>query len=266
MNSFLSIIRISFLSEAVYKLNRFFAILGSFIGMAVPLVVWIALYSSYNTGVVAGRTISDMVVYVLISRLCVSIIKSDFAENIEKKMKSGAIGHDFIRPQPPRLIFIAQSLGNSLNSLIATLIPFLILVVIFYKDFSATFSPIHFIFFLMSIVLGFIISVLFEIMKGTLAFWFVNVWFFNWFLDLFYVFLSGAFVPLWFFPGWLQTVARLLPFQAAYFLPVEIYLGRQSLIGVLSSLFVQLIWIFILFFLQELMWRKGVKKIVVLGG
>ena len=47
------------------------------------------------------------------------------------------------------------------------------------------------------------------------AFWFVNVYILNWFMDLFYVLLSGAYVLLWFYPDWLRAIAAMLPFQAA---------------------------------------------------
>ena len=49
-------------------------------------------------------------------------------------------------------------------------------------------------------------------------------------------FLSGAFVPIVFFPGWLETVARALPFAAMVQLPVEVWLGRYDGAGLAGRL------------------------------
>ena len=35
----------------------------------------------------------------------------------------------------------------------------------------------------------------------------------------------------WFYPDWLRAIAAVLPFQAAYYLPVEIFLGIRDIPG-----------------------------------
>ena len=41
-------------------------------------------------------------------------------------------------------------------------------------------------------------------------------------------FLSGAFLPIVFFPDWLEAAARALPFASMLQLPVEVWLGRYD--------------------------------------
>jgi ABC-2 type transport system permease protein len=38
--------------------------------------------------------------------------------------------------------------------------------------------------------------------------------------------LSGAFAPLWFFPGWFQRADSFLPFQSTLNVPLSLYVGR----------------------------------------
>jgi ABC-2 type transport system permease protein len=62
---------------------------------------------------------------------------------------------------------------------------------------------------------------------GLLGFWTHNGWgLVNGRIALTRLF-SGALVPLPFMPGWLESLAQALPFQAMVYLPSTIYLGRQ---------------------------------------
>lgn len=58
----------------------------------------------------------------------------------------------------------------------------------------------------------------------------------------------------------------MLPFQAAYYLPVEIFLGIRDIPGCFAALGIQVFWIAVLWILQEVLWRKSVYKLTVLGG
>lgn len=256
----------SFQMNSVYRANTILGIVLKLISICVPLFVWQALYASTNSSVINGRTLSDMFIYVLISKTCSAMMATDFAETIERRMRSGEIEYDFLRPLPARLVFVGENLGTSLYTLMITFVPSFILAVFLFPVSDVTVTGISILFFVCSLILGYMISALFELLKGMLAFWFVNIYILNWFMDFFSVLLSGAYVPLWFFPDWLRIVAKFLPFQAAYFLPVEIFLGIRNLDGCLTALFLQICWILILWLAQEFLWRKSVRKLTILGG
>lgn len=266
MRGFLETARVVFSSSSVYRANTFLGVVRKFVKLAVPMFVWQALYAASGSGTVQGKSLGDMVVYVLVSQVCMALMTADFAETVEQRMKTGVIEYNFIRPLPTRMIFVGESLGSSLYTLMLTGIPALLMGAVLFPLLGVSMAPGVLPFFLLSLLLGYLISVLFELLKGMFAFWFVNVFILNWFLDLFYVLLSGAYVPLWLFPDWLRAVASFLPFQAAYFLPVEIFLGDRDAMGCLLALLVQLAWIGVLWTAQEILWRKSVKKLTVLGG
>lgn len=266
MRGFLETARVVFRSKSVYRANMVLDIVGRLVKLSVPLFVWQALYAASGSETVNGRSLRDMVVYVLVSQTCLALMSADFAETIENRMKTGVIEYNFIRPLPARMIFVGESLGQSLYSLAVTVAPAFLLGAVLFPLFGVGIRLLNLPFFLLSLLLGYLISVLFELLKGMFAFWFVNVFILNWFLDLFYVLLSGAYVPLWFFPDWLRTVASFLPFQAAYFVPVEIFLGTGDALAYARLLLVQAVWIGLLWAAQEIMWRKSVRKLTVLGG
>ena len=57
--------------------------------------------------------------------------------------------------------------------------------------------------------------------------------------------LSGRLVPLPLMPDWVQTIARFLPFQWAFYFPIESLVGDLSNEELVRGLFVQLLWILI---------------------
>lgn len=266
MKGFFETAMVVFRSRSVYRVNTLLAMAGKLVKLAVPLFVWQALYSASGSETVNGRTLRDMVVYVLISGICTSLMSADFAETIESRMKTGLIEYNFLRPLPTRLIFAGESLGQSLYELAVSAAPVLLLSLVLFPVLGLSVPLVNIPFFILSLFFGYMISLLFELLKGMFAFWFVNVFILNWFLDLFYVLLSGAYVPLWFFPEWLRAVASFLPFQAACFLPVEIFLGARDAEGCVAALLIQLAWIAVLWLLQEIMWRKSVRKLTIMGG
>ncbi|MBP3718820.1 MAG: ABC-2 family transporter protein, partial [Eubacterium sp.] len=81
--------------------------------------------------------------------------------------------------------------------------------------------------------------------------------------------LSGATIPLAFFPTALRKVVEYLPFRAVYDIPLSIMLrknGSDNLKGLATLLGVQLAWCVVLTIAGNLFWNHAVKKITVNGG
>lgn len=79
-------------------------------------------------------------------------------------------------------------------------------------------------------------------------------------------FFSGALVPLAFFPGWLEKLSLLLPFQGIVYIPASIYLGRLEGLQALQSVGLQLLWIIVLWLGARLMWNWAVRQVTINGG
>ncbi len=79
-------------------------------------------------------------------------------------------------------------------------------------------------------------------------------------------FLSGAFVPLVFFPGWLEMAARALPFASMLQLPVEVWLGRYDGVELLGVYALQMAWVAALVLAGRHVMARAVRRVVVQGG
>jgi ABC-2 type transport system permease protein len=78
--------------------------------------------------------------------------------------------------------------------------------------------------------------------------------------------LSGALIPLVFFPQWLRGLAMVLPFQGVVSSPALIYLEHVDSGRALELIAIQIAWIVGLWMLGRLMWHRGVRQVTIHGG
>jgi ABC-2 type transport system permease protein len=85
-------------------------------------------------------------------------------------------------------------------------------------------------------------------------------------VTLVWMFLSGAVIPITFFPAWLETVARASPFASITQLPIEILLGKHTGAAMLGVLALQATWACVLWVAGRALLRAATRKLVVQGG
>jgi ABC-2 type transport system permease protein len=78
--------------------------------------------------------------------------------------------------------------------------------------------------------------------------------------------LSGAIVPLWFFPDWFLRVSWLLPFRYTLDIPFSLYVGRLGVGAAPRAVAGVLVWCLLLMGVNRLLWRRAMQQITVQGG
>lgn len=89
------------------------------------------------------------------------------------------------------------------------------------------------------------------------AFRLINIWSLITIKNVFVNVLSGSMIPLWFMPEWMRGVLNFTPFSSIYFTPVQIYLGQLSYNEIALKCAVQLVWIGVIYFIGDILWKKG---------
>ena len=72
-------------------------------------------------------------------------------------------------------------------------------------------------------------------------------------------------VPIALLPDWLQAVARLLPIQAIYSVPLGIMLGNSDGASAWYGIGLQIGWIVVLWALALVLWRAGLRQYEAVG-
>ncbi|GAA2638218.1 ABC-2 family transporter protein [Dactylosporangium fulvum] len=78
--------------------------------------------------------------------------------------------------------------------------------------------------------------------------------------------LSGALVPLVYFPGWLATAAQWSPFAGLTSTPALIFVGQAAGRQAVLLVAVQLAWVVVLWFAARALFRRALRQLTVHGG
>ena len=102
---------------------------------------------------------------------------------------------------------------------------------------------------------------------GLMGFYSESVWGLSMTKEIIVTFLSGALIPLQFFPEAIQQVLYWLPFQAIYHTPLMIFTRPDEGLDVyLPMMALQLFWAIVLFIAARLFYNQAVKVLRVAGG
>lgn len=252
----------TFLQKGAYRFEHFMAILSTCLKIFIFWEIYQALYLGREE--VGGITMSMVTTnFVLSMGLGEVLFTDDYF--LPRKIWDGSIATELLRPVSFKGRMVAENLGNTFFKLLFCFLPTL-LICIFTIGIIPPYSPEMFGIFLLSISLGYGVLWSISFAVQMLAFWLVNIWSINTIKDVFINVLSGAMIPLWFMPEWMQGVLQFTPFSSIYFVPVQIYLGQLSYREILLRCLVQLIWIGIIYGAGDVLWKKGQRKLVVQGG
>src|SRR3989338_5510291 len=128
----------------------------------------------------------------------------------------------------------------------------------FFLNITLHASPLFFV----SAVLSYLISFSISFLTGLWVFWSGgSIWGLKFSVKTINDMISGAFIPLYFFPDFFSEIFQLLPFAAAFHIPLSIYIGKISGAEVFPALGEQFFWALILSALAWFIWLRAEKKI-----
>lgn len=246
----------------VYRASVWLDIVFSLLFTFLHVSVWRALLGS---GAVEGTTVQDMVTYVILSQFITTMLGSQAAAMIEQRLHSGDICNDLIRPVSYRAQILFSDLGGVIAKLLFTSLPLLATAFLFF-EFQPPASIAHLVVFVLMVTFALLISFYINYLVGLIAFRVVRSLHLLWFVGTIRRFLSGQWIPFWFYPDWLRRVADYSPFRFMFFEPISAYMGRSNLQEVGLSFTVMIAWLLGLILLEAWLWHRTVTRLVVQGG
>ena len=249
-----------------YKANAIIFMFGDFLMLSVTYYLWKAIYGSTTENVLNGFTFEEMIIYLFISFLTSVMISVDISHDISREVKDGSIAINLVRPINYEMRMLFQGLGSILyNFIIIFIIGFSIITFLFYNFFGYISILRIFIYFL-SIILGIFINFYYSYIFGLISFKITNMWGLSQIMQAIINLLSGALIPIAFFPKWAQSINSFLPFSSAIYTPSMIYLGKIRGVDILFALGLQLFWAIVLMIISRKMWKVLIKGLTILGG
>lgn len=262
VSSYMAFAKKSFLSRSAYRFDHFMGILNTLLKIFIFWEIYLALYNGKNE--VDGVTMTMVTTNFILSMGLSSVFYVDDFY-LPNRIQNGSIANEMLLPVSIHGRMLADNLGNALFQLVFHFVPAVVISVLVI-GIHAPASFVMLLLFLLSAIFGYGVLWTISFALQMLAFWLINVWSIMRIKNVFINVLSGAMIPLWFMPDWMQGVLMFTPFSSIYFTPVQIYLGQLPVSEIIKGFGIQVIWILLFIFLGKVLWRQGQKKLVVQGG
>ncbi|MDR3596972.1 ABC-2 family transporter protein [Clostridium sp.] len=249
-----------------YRADAVIFILGQAIMLAVTYYLWKAVYGSSTSGIINGFSLNEMIIYILISFITSVIISADILSDMYREVKDGSIAINLIRPISYEKRMIFQGIGNVMyNFVVIFVVSFIIITIIYYRYFGSL-NLFNIIVYFVSTILGILINLYYRYAFGLLSFKITNMWGLSQMMGAVSELLSGALIPIVFFPKVIQWMFNFLPFSSMIYTPTMIYLGKLTGVELIKAIGIQVIWLGIIMAIARVMWSNLIKKITILGG
>ena len=181
------------------------------------------------------------------------------------RIQTGDVVTDLYRPVDLQFFELASDAGRAAFQLgVRAVFPLVVGGLAFHLQIPT--SPLVWVVFLASFAVGLVVSFAIRFLVTLTTFWFLDYRAPSQMSAVVTMFLSGFVVPVGFFPDWLETVARVLPFVAFVQYPIEIFLEKHSGVEVLGIFAMQIAWAVVLLAVGRLVLARATRRVVVQGG
>lgn len=250
-----------------YRANFYVYILGDMFQTVVLLYIWFAIFSSASSNIIQGFTFEDMIGYVVISTLTSLLIGNEVHWEISNDVRTGNIAMSLIKPVNYQLSKFFGAMGNIFVNMTFLFLPLWSGYSIYEFFVNGHFPQVDtLIFYLVSVLMSMLILFYINYLFGLAAFFVEYVFGFIFAKEAVLRLLSGQLIPLSFFPAGVLSVFRFLPFAGLVYTPTMIYLGKYTGEDILFNLGVQFIWVLLLFGLTQIIWKRAIKRLTIMGG
>jgi ABC-2 type transport system permease protein len=262
MRVYTALMNRSFRSHAIYRLQYFIGLFNSILTIFIGAAIWDAIYGGRS--IFEGITREEMITYSVLGMIMRSMLSmNEFV--IDRKVQSGDIAADLLRPVRFLGYVFSVVLGEVLYNIWTKVLPVLILAFLVF-DIVVPGQKLYILLFLVSLVLSYLVLYSLNLIIWLSAFWVHHTWSIVTIKNAFILLLSGATVPLWFMPKGLANLLEWLPFKDIYYTPLRIYLGKATLHEVWSLYIGQILWFTVLLTIGLFIWQKAQYKLVIQGG
>jgi ABC-2 type transport system permease protein len=261
VKKYLAIFKINLLNALAYPAEIATRSGMILIFMLVFYQLWSVTFAAAGSSVLNGLTLRDTIWYLLLSET-LELGRPRLARIISQQVKDGSIAYILNKPYDFLLYQLACGLGDSLPrmGILFVLGGGLVWIIA-----GTPPALINWPFALVALVGAWLLHFCVNALIGLAAFVAEEVAPFEWIYQKMVFVLGGMLIPLDFYPAWLQTLAKSLPFAYMMYGPSRLFVRMEM------GLFVQIIagqilWLSILGGLLAVVFARGIRRLALNGG
>lgn len=267
MKKYLSFFRLRFSMGLQYRVAALAGIITQFVWGFMEIMVFGAFYQA--DAAAFPMSFSATASYVWMQQAFLAFFAAWMMENdIFESIINGNISYELCRPISIYNMWFARSIATRLSMAVLRCFPILIVAAFVPRPYNidAPASPLHFLLFITTLILGLAVTVAFCLLVYVLTFFTISPQGLRMVFTSSVEFFAGAVIPLPFFPEKIQRILALLPFASMQNVALRIYSASMDPDEMKKAIFLQVFWLFVIIASGKLLCSLAEKRITVQGG
>ena len=264
---YFSFFRLRFSMGLQYRVAALAGVATQFAWGFMEINVFAAFYKS-NPGAFP-MTFEQLAAYEWIQQAFLAFFMAWMMENeIFDSIVDGNIAYELCRPVNIYDMWFARSMANRMSKAALRCFPIIIVAAFLPAPytFEAPCSLTAFIWFVITMILGLLVTVALCMVIYMLSFFTISPAGLRMLFVSIVEFFSGSVIPLTFFPKKLQIIMELLPFGSMQNVPLRVYSGNISGGELLRVAAIQVFWLAALVLIGKIICACAMKKTTLQGG
>ena len=207
--------------------------------------------------------------YIWLQQAFLAFFAAWMMENeIFDSIVNGNIAYELCRPINIYNMWFSRSIANRMSRAVLRCFPILIVAAFLPYPYGITApkSAMHFLLFVVTLILGLAVTVSFCMLVYVLTFFTISPQGLRILFTSTVEFFAGAIIPLPFFPEKVQRFLELLPFASMQNVALRIYSGSMTNGEMQKAIILQVFWLVVVTAAGKFLCRVAEKRITVQGG
>jgi ABC-2 type transport system permease protein len=264
MRTFWLLVRAGFRRHSTYRLALLAGMTTNSVFGLIRASVLLAALASAGTSI-GGYDAPMAIAFVWWGQALLGTVNLWGFQEVSERVRTGDVAIDFLRPLNPQFAYLAGDLGRSGINLLGRGLPALLLGALLF-DMAWPPSGASWAAGFFSLLLAVVVAFAGNFAINLLSFWLVDIRGIRLLWMITGGLLCGLYVPVPWFPEWLQTVAQWSPFPSMLQHPIDIFAGRVAGPDIVPTLAAQVLWAAAMLVVGQVAMRAGRRKLEVQGG
>lgn len=266
MKKYRSFFKVYFIVGLQYRTAAIAGIITQILWGMMSISMYIAFYQSNPSQF--PMTFEQLVAYLWLEQAFLSLIMVWSLDNeIFEAIEKGNVVYELCRPMNLYNMWFVKNVSNRIAKVVLRCIPILIFAFLIPKPYQLVIpSFLQLLFFLFSLFLSLLVIVAFSMLIYITTFFTLSSNGIRMLAVILCDFLSGAIIPLPFFPENIKNMIELLPFASMQNSAFRIFSGNISGNAIISQLALQIFWTAVLIGVGYWFIHRALKQMIVQGG
>lgn len=267
MKKYLSFFRIRFINGLQYRAAAYAGIATQFAWGFMEILVYSAFYNSNPDAF--PMEMRQLTSYIWMRQALLGLFMSWYYDNtLFDMIHTGNVAYELCRPADIYTMWFTKNTATRASRAALRCFPIFAVAGLLPERFRMH-APANFgsfCIFLLSVVTGVMITVGISMFVYTTAFYTISPLGMRIIVTNIIEFMSGALIPLPFFPDGMRRIMELLPFASMESTPYLIYSGALCGKDAAKALIIQFVWLVIIIGTGKLYMDRSLRRVVIQGG